>query len=172
MVIQDTKIQYRLTAGSALQARLLDRTDRFGTGDGVNAHARAELALWYGVLNAELARLSFTLKELLCIADIMKDAPTVAMLTNADAFVSVGYVYGKAYRAIRQARVDAGTYWVPRWDLDGHKLLEKLGALGPAADHALLDAISRFIAAPGEASAEGFAKVGLNAAPEVPRGRQ
>lgn len=55
---------------------------------------------------------------------------------------------------------DVSSY-AAKWGIDEQSLLDRLGALGPAADHALRDALSRWWEQSREATAEGFAAVGL-----------
>lgn len=162
MTPDDTKVQYRLSG--RLAEWLTSRMERAGVHDSPNAQARAELALWQATLDAELGRIQFTLNELRCIADVLADR---RLLLSVSA--TVGAVYGRVYLAVRREQVDAGTTWVKRWNLDGHALLEKLIELGPAADHAVYDAVSRYLDARGTRYApptvEDFAKFGLAVTP-------
>jgi len=135
----------------------------------VPLQARAEIGLLRALLDAELARMGFTVPQLSAIAEVL-NSPEMEPRVAA----GLGLVYAQCDKAFRLARlpaVAAGT-GVPLADygpssygahhgFDEQQLLDYLARLGPAADHALADAISRWWAAGLEATPEGFAAVGL-----------
>ncbi len=155
----DNRVQVRLS--DAMASWLEDRAARMTAG---NRHqqARAELNLWRATLAAELRRIRLTLGQAACIADVIGGSPI-----RPAVGLSVGSVYAQCYDAFRLARTgpagDVSSYGAKHGIEEG-ALLRKLGALGPAADQALADAISRWWDADLEPTAEGFAAVGLRPA--------
>lgn len=142
------------------------RDRRSTDGSPVNGQAKAELTLWRMALEAELGRIRITLAQASCIADVLNVGVLEAALG-----APLGLAYAECYDAFRFARTgpapDVSSYgakWGPedgdpaKWE---QELLELLGALGPAADFALRDAISRWWKSDGEPTVEGFAAVGL-----------
>ena len=131
-------------------------------GGSIHQQARAELGLWHAVLDAELRRIRLTGAELACVADV-----AAGSLLQPAVSLHAGTVYAQCYDAFRLTREydPAGiSSYGAKHGIDEQDLLDRLGALGPAADHALADAISRWWAGDLDATAEGFAAVGLRVA--------
>lgn len=105
---------------------------------------KAEAAMLRDILAAELRRIRLTLDELHAIATVM-DAATVDRAIAG----STGLIEGE----VRDARAFGQT--IP------DTLIDKLGLLGPAGDHALCSAIARWQAAGGDHSIEGWTQVGV-----------
>ncbi len=144
--------QFRLDP--AMIGWLQDRAARTASGS-VSEQARAEIGLWRAVLAGELRRIRLTVAQLSCVADVLGGvsmSPAVA--------VSAGLVYAECYDAFCLA--GEGSYGA-KWGIGEAALLGYLGALSPAADHALADAISRWWQRGLDATGEGFAAVGLRA---------
>lgn len=132
------------------------RAERSFTPAGIGSRAHTELHLWRSVLEAELGQQRWTLTELAAIAAALNGA------LIADAVpVGIGHVAVELTDA-RRGRED-------EWDagmaarFDGDQLLAKLVRLGPAADMALADAVSRWWAGSHEHSVEGWVAVGVRA---------
>ena len=175
MPAPDDRIQVRVDP--PLAEWLTDRAQRLHTGS-LHIQARAELELWRSVLDSELRRVRLTLAQASCVADVCND-----WLMNAAVAGSLPLVYAKCDDAFRIARdvprglnPDVSSYgakWAPevansaQWEQD---LLGYLRSLGPGADHALRDAISRWWEQDLEPTVEGFAKVGLRVT-DVPDAR-
>lgn len=169
-------------ANPRIQARLTDdmaewldgRAARMNTGSRAEQASRSqqaisELILWRTVLDIELRRIRLTLAQASCIADVRNGF----MLDAATLSSSLGLVYVDCYAAFRLAREAGGetrTYGAKhapvdvdaaKWEQD---LLDYLGRLSPAADHALRDAIARWWALPDDpelSNTDRFALVGL-----------
>ena len=108
----------------------------------VNGQAKAELALWRAILAAELGRIRLTLAQASCIADVLAGSTM-----DASVAVPLGRVYAECYDAFRIARSGPGgdvSSYGAKHGVDEGALLDYLGSLGPAADHALRDAVSRW----------------------------
>ncbi len=147
------------------------RDRRSAEGPSASWQARAELALWRTVLAVELSRVRLTLRQASCVAVVLNGTMLGASAASPGG---LGLVFAECYDAFRLARevgpgvmADAGSHGA-RWGPEGcdpakweQELLDYLGSLGPAADHALRDAVARWRAAGGDATAEGFAAVGL-----------
>jgi len=131
-----------------------------------SVQAKAELALWRGAREAELARITLTIKQACCLGDVLNGHPG----HNAIA-TGIGIAYAECFDAFRLARSgpvpDLSSYgakWGPEgsnpqaWEDD---LLRVLSGLGPVADWVLRDAIARWWEEDQPATAEGFAAVGL-----------
>jgi hypothetical protein len=160
----DPRIQVRLDDG--LAGWLADRTERMHIGSG-NQQARVELGMWRDALAAELRRIRLTLAQASCIADVCN-----GWLMSPGIASRLGMVYAECYDAFRIARdtpvPDLSSYGT-KWGIDEKELLDYLGTLGPAADHALQDAISRWWEHSQDASVDGFARVGLRVTDDPPR---
>lgn len=162
---QPAPVTYR--PGPDLARWLEDRAERSSTPSGLGARTRTELHLWRSVLQAELALQRWTLTELAAIAaalngSIISDAVPTSIGHCAVEFTDA--------RRGREEEWDAGIADQPapgvggsagRWS--GDQLLAKLARLGPAADMALADAVSRWWACDHEHSVEGWAEVGVRA---------
>jgi hypothetical protein len=156
----DTRVQVRLDDGTA--AWLADRADRSNLGSS-HQQARAELALLHSLLDAELRGIRLTLAQARCIADVAGGSLLQPLAMRP------GRVFAECFDAFRIARNHdpAGiSGYGKKHGIDEDELLAYLGDLGPAADHALADAISRWWHdrdwdGSDEATAEGFATVGL-----------
>lgn len=151
----DGRVQVRLDDATA--AWLAGRTARSQLGS-PHQQARAELALLSDILAAELHGIRLTLEQASCIADVAGGS-----LLQPSA-MRPGRVFAECYDAFRIARAHdpAGiSSYGKKHGVDEDELLEYLGSLGPAADHALADAVSRWWAGEHDATAEGFAAAGL-----------
>lgn len=136
--------------GDDLVAWLDGRAARAETGAGTGARARAELRLWQDVLAAELGRQIWTLGEIGLVADVLSGSMlpdrvgAVVALQVLDGCSGLDNVHGQ------------------RWGVDEDALLGRLRRLGPAADLALLDAVSRWWASDTrDHSVSGWAEVGV-----------
>lgn len=139
------RIQARLSDDMA--SWLAGRAERMHTG-GHNQQAITELGLWRAVLEAELRRIRLTISQARCIADVCN-----GWLMDATIGIRPGLVYAECYDAFQIARETGGnisSYGAKhgpegcdpaKWEQD---LLDYLGGLSPAADHALRDAIARW----------------------------
>jgi hypothetical protein len=124
--------------------------DRRSTGlSAASGQARAELGLWRMAQEAELGRIRLTLAQARCLADVLNGD-----VMEAKIGVNLGLAYAGCYDAFRLARTgpapDLSSYGAKhgpegcdpwKWEQD---LLGLLGALGPVADFALRDAVSRW----------------------------
>jgi hypothetical protein len=153
------RIQARLNNDDPTAAWLTERSERMNTGSH-NKQAVLELAMWRTALEIELRRIRLTLPQARCIAHVCDGSPLEPALG-----LSIGMVFGKCYdafRLARQAQLPEQSSYAAKWGIDEQQLLDYLGSLGPAADHALLDAIARWWQQDNpEETVEGFAKVGL-----------
>jgi hypothetical protein len=155
----DTRVQVRLEP--TIARWLEDRSARMLTGKRGGVQAREELRLWRATLAEELRRLQLTLGEASCIAEVMNGTVLAAAISTGQG---AGLVFAECYDAFRLSRRDDGvafSSYGAKWGIDEEALLGKLRNLGPAADHALADAMSRCWQWGAEASADGFARVGL-----------
>lgn len=150
-----SRIQSRLDAGTA--AWLDSRGARMRLGSH-HQQASAELALWQAALAAELRRIRLTAAEARCLADVMGG------VTLTPAIGRPGVCYAEASDAFRIAAerdpASISSYGA-KHGIDEARLLDYLGRLGPAADHALADAISRWWDAGEDGTAGGFAAAGI-----------
>jgi len=153
--VSDTTVHVRLDGETA--AWLAGRADRMSTGSH-HQQARTELGLWRTVLGAELRRIRLTLPQARCVADVLHGT-----LTNPAVASGAGLAYAECYDAFRIARATpGGESYGAKHGVDEQELLDYLATLGPAADHALRDAIARWWAQPDPGdSPEGFAAAGL-----------
>lgn len=141
-------------AAPDLTAWLADRDTR-AMGAGPKARARTELGLWRGVLAEELARMSWTLPELAVIAQ------TLSGTILPDGVGHAGNLL--AWEVADAVAPGPGPQLIPTdWGVDTGALVARLEGLGPAADLALMDAVSRWWADDGrEHTAGGWAAVGV-----------
>jgi hypothetical protein len=162
MTAVETRVQVRLD--DELAGWLADRTTRMLTGSH-NVQARLELDMWRATLRAELRRIRFTLAQASCLADLLN-----GVLIQPGISIRPGMVYAEASDAFQIARdtpiPDHSSYGA-KWGIDEQALLEYLARLGPAADHALLDAFSRWWDQDHDRSLDGFAAVGLTVVPDA-----
>jgi hypothetical protein len=138
-------------------AWLVDRSERMATG-GPNRHAPMELELWRMALRAELRRIRLTLPQIGCVADVLNGT---MMLTPGMA-LNVPIVYANVSDAFMLAREygEISSYG-NKWGIDEEELKTYLLRLGPTADHALHDAVSRWWDGEHEHSVVGWTAVGL-----------
>lgn len=166
------RIQTRISED--LEAWLAGRSGRFHTGS-VDRQARTELELWHSALDAELRRIRLTLAQAMCIADVCN-----GYMLSPGIASNVGMVHAECYDAFRGARIGPGgvnmgdtASYGAKWGIDERALLDYLDSLGPAADHALHDAIVRWWEDDDRGdSAAGFAKVGLRVTDDQPAGEK
>jgi hypothetical protein len=163
----DGRVQVRVDPATARW--LADRAGRMHTGS-THLQAKTELDLWRAVLSVELRRIRLTLAEASCLADILNASMLDATIVGG----GVGIAYAEAYDAFRLARespLPGESSYAAKWDIDEDRLLDVLSRLGPAGDHALRDAFSRWWANDHEPTSEGFAAVGLTVGGTTVAGR-
>ena len=132
------------------QSWLLGRAAAMRQGDSVPRQAALELDVWRDHLAAEVARTTWRLGEVGCIADVL-NAPLVERAVGAhlwaelaDAFEGVEGVYGA------------------KWGVDEAALVAKARTLGPTACHALTAAVHRWWADPDRVhDVDGWRAVGV-----------
>lgn len=151
----DNRVQVRVSPATA--EWLGARATRMHTAS-IHAQAKTELDMWQTVLQFELRRIRLTLAEASCLADIMNGT-----LLQPGVGTSLGIAYAEVYDGFRLARATGGdiSSYGAKWELDEQTMLDKLAALGPAADHALCDAIIRWWEGGHDPDVAGFAAVGL-----------
>lgn len=158
----DTRIQARVSEDVA--AWLAERDERMFSG-GTGLQAKVELGIWKDALAAELRRIRLTLNQANCLADILNGT-----MISAGVAGRVPVVLMEASDAFHLAREEPLAYdevpYGTKWDIDEKKLTEYLRTLGPTADHALQDAVSRWWQTDAEATVEGWATVGLTVVPD------
>lgn len=136
-------IRMRLTDDQ--EAWLVDRSGRATYGrESTGLRVKTELGMWRAVLGAELHQQRWSLADMEVIAGCVggPDLADAVPLTVGQVAVAV---------------ID-GT----RGDESAEGLVARLLRLGPAADLALADAVSRWWATDGEHSEAGWAAVGVN----------
>lgn len=142
-------IQIAFRATPDLGDWLADRAARTQGGGGARARARVELEMWRAAMRVEAARTTWTLAEVAFLARIQAGAP----IDDAGAL---------AMRACDELRPDPIFGLPVDYGFDAGALLAKLAALGPVADVATVDAISRWWAGDDrQHTVEGWAAVGL-----------
>ncbi|MEU4234888.1 hypothetical protein AB0F17_62335 [Nonomuraea sp. NPDC026600] len=122
--------------------------------------ATIELGLWRDALAIELSRIRLTLGQARCLTDVLN-----GHLMAPGLGFKVGLVYADCRDAFGSAGGYPPGYFGTKWGIDEQALLTYLGTQSPAADHALLDAITRWWDLGVDASVEGFAQVGLTVVP-------
>lgn len=131
-----------------------------------HGQAKTELEMWHSVLTTELKRIRLTVEQASCLADILN-----GVLTTPGVGVSMGLAWMECTDAFSLATgiSSYGRKWGPegcdpdKWEAD---FLDYLRDLGPAADTALRYAIAEWWQRRLEATAGGFAAVGLRVAGE------
>ncbi|MGV9383525.1 hypothetical protein ACWDRB_47465 [Nonomuraea sp. NPDC003707] len=144
-----------ITLDNDTSAWLEQRADTMRTGC-ADMQAAIELGLWRDALAIELSRLRLSLGQARCLTDVL-----TGHLMSPGLGLTPGLVYADCRDAFGSAGGYPPGYFGTKWGIDEQALLDYLGALSPVADHALLDAITRWCEVGGEASVEGFATVGL-----------
>ena len=145
-------IKLRLT--DDLAAWLADRAERVAAPASGGQRLKTEVELWRHTLAAELRRQRWTLPELGLIADVLNGA----LITDA-ATASLGLVAVE----VMDARAGMEGVWGDKWGVDELGLIDKLLRLGPAADQALADAVSRWWTLGADHTGAGWASVGVGA---------
>jgi hypothetical protein len=157
----DNRLQVRiddnLTEWLARRAFLMHNG---GDPDSPAVQARIELGLWKAALDLELRRIRLTLPQARVIIAVCN-----TLTLDAAIGAGPGLVYAACYDAFRIARekdrLGISSY-AAQYGIDEQELLDYLGGLGPAADAALRDAITRWWEDDGrEDTVDGFGKVGL-----------
>jgi hypothetical protein len=163
----DGRIQTRIS--ERLETWLTGRAGHFHTGS-ADQQARTELELWNSTLGAELRRIRLTLKQASCVADVCN-----GWVMGPGIAIGTGQVFAECHDAFQLARSGPGgdiSSYGERWGIDEQELLQYLSTLGPAADHALQDAIARWWELDDDATVESFAKVGLRVTDDQPAGEK
>jgi hypothetical protein len=156
-VTKDDRVAVRIEGQT--RAFLESRARRFGDA-GVGTQARAELELWESAMAAELVRVRLTLPQASCLADVILMSPAVAVIDPLDSGNLVGALWVGCYDAFRRTPPGESSL-AGRWNIDEQALLDYLRTLGPTADHALYDALSRWRDMNLDETVDGFARVGL-----------
>lgn len=112
---------------------------------GMSARVTTEIELWRTVLSAELAQQRWTIDDLETIAQALS-SPLIPDTVSATTPRAATEVIEAAH--IARVELDPG-------------LLAKMLRLGPAADHALRDAICRWWTAGAEHTRAGWEAVGI-----------
>lgn len=151
MAAVDNRLQVRIGEDEA--AWLADRAKRMMSGSR-DVQARAELGIWRIALATELRRIRLTLAQANCLADVLNG--TLIQPAIAASFPVVFAEVSDAF----QLATGPSSYGA-KWEIDEGELLSYLRGLGPTADHALHDAVSRWWEQDCQVTAEGWARVGL-----------
>lgn len=121
----------------------------------VGRQVLAELRTWYVTLARERAAIPLTVGQARLLADALHDveitplhAPRVQTLLN------------RTMTARQRSRTSATSPEDTVWD-EAVQLVENLRQCGPAGDHALIEAFSRWRSRGGEKTIEAFVKAGL-----------
>ncbi|MFJ5635083.1 hypothetical protein ACIQF5_20900 [Streptomyces goshikiensis] len=154
------RISTRLSGDVA--AWLEDRTDRMMTGS-KDIQARIELGVWRNALMAELRRIRLTIDQANCLADVMNGTIMDAALAGSTGIVF--YNASDAFQLVHESPFPGESTYGTKWGIDEEPLLQYLRGLGPTADHALHDAISRWRTLEADPTVEGWARVGLTVSP-------
>jgi hypothetical protein len=152
----DTRIQVRVDDETA--EWLDQRSQRMHTGS-AHQQARVELGIWRMALRAELRRIRLTLAQANCQGDILNG--TLITPGIAGSAPMVFYEVSDAFHLARDTAVPDLSSYGARWGMDEGALLHYLQTLGPTADHALHDAVSRWWETSQDSTFEGWAAVGL-----------
>ncbi|MFF5668774.1 hypothetical protein ACFY8S_01335 [Streptomyces hygroscopicus] len=159
----ETRIQTRVP--DDLAAWIAERDERMHTGT-VHIQARLELGMWRSALAAELRRIRLTLNQANCLADILNGALITPGIAGSAPVVAMEAA--DAFHLARQTPLPGEPPYGQKWDIDEEALTKYLLSLGPTADHALHDAVSRWWETTAEATVEGWASVGLTVVPGAP----
>ena len=153
----DGRLQIRIPA--PLAAWLTDRAARAMTGASVHQQGKAELELWRSALASELHGIRLSLAQAQCVAAVIGGSHL------SEHVMRPGMVHAECYDAFAIARrspaLAAVSSYGKQYGIDEAELLDYLGSLGPVADHALADALSRWWALDLEPDADGFGAAGL-----------
>lgn len=154
---KDDRVAVRIEGQT--KAFLESRARRLGDA-GIGTQARAELELWQSALAAELARVQLTLPQACFLANVVLMSPEIAVIDPLDSGNLVGALWVGCYDAFR--RIPPGeSSLADTWNIDEQALLDYLRTLGPTADHALYDALSRWRDMNLDQTVDGFARAGL-----------
>ncbi|HET9657319.1 MAG TPA: hypothetical protein VFP72_18345 [Kineosporiaceae bacterium] len=149
-------IGVRVANGDPLRQWLTDRQQRM-MAPGLATQLRAEAVMLRDLLAAELRRQRWTLAELGLLADVM----------NGDILTSSVYTGGVSMITANLVDATSGleAEYEAQHGVHPARVVEKLQTLGPAADAALRDALSRWWATQDEGpdahTVEGWARVGV-----------
>ena len=146
---EDTNPRIQARISDEMAGWLDNRAELMNNARSRNNQAVTELQLWRTVLESELRKIRLTLAQANCIADVCN-----GFTLDATVAGSLGLVFAECYDAFRLARQTPGSdlsSYGAKWGLAGcdpakweQDLLDYLGGLAPAADHALRDAIARW----------------------------
>ncbi|MEV6133146.1 hypothetical protein AB0M05_41210 [Streptomyces violaceusniger] len=161
----ETRIQARVPED--LAAWIAERDARMNTGS-VHIQAKLELGMWRSALAAELRRIRLTLNQANCLADILNG--TLITPTIAGSVPVVSMEAADAFHLARETPMPGESPYGDKWGIDEEALKKYLRSLGPTADHALHDAVSRWWETNAESTVEGWASVGLMVAPDPQTG--
>lgn len=154
----DNRIQVRIPEGGDLDQWLTNRSERMLSGS-VSVQARTELELWHIVIDGELRRLRMPLAWMNCIGDILNSS-----MLDSTIGTDTGIIWHEAHDAFRLA-TGISSYGA-KWAINEKDLLDWLEKLGPAADHALRDAVSRWWETNQEPTKEGWRAVEVIVIPD------
>jgi hypothetical protein len=138
---------------------LRGRAERSMTQGSAGMRAKTEIGMWRSVLVTELQRQRWTLAEL----GLLADCHNGTIITDGIA-INIGIV---AAGVIDCFQMDPGMYG-QHHGLDEDEMTKKLLPIGPAADHALADAIARWWSTQAEHTPEGWASVGIKVHEDKP----
>lgn len=131
---------------------LIDRAERTNAPGSTGQRLKTELDLWRHTLAAELRRQRWSLGELGLLADVLNGSLLADAVPGNLGLVAV---------EVMDARVGVEGVYGDKWGVDEMALVDVLLRLGPAADIALMDAVSRWWAMDAEHTAQGWASVGV-----------
>lgn len=130
------------------------RASRSAQPGGLSARTRTEMRLWRSCIHHELLRLRFSLNDLAIIASALNGTIIPDAVSKTVPIV--------AAKVIEHLRVSAEGRPVQMHSGDDHQgLVTYLLSLGPTADHALGDAITRWQQNDHDHTPDGWAAVGI-----------